>query len=319
MNDETNGAKSALRTLSRQRQNWASFSNRNTIVVLGVGVAALATVGLWYALAPRDDAAMTGTAKSERKALYWHDPMVPGFKSDKPGKSPFMDMQLVPVYEDEIGGTIVSVRPEVLSNLGARTYKIERAALARRLAVQGYVQRQGSEILVLADVFERGADWLRAGLPAEVRLDALPGRDFAAHVESAQPDIGVGSRSLHVVLRLDSPDAVIQSNMLADVTIQSPPGNKRLAIPREALIRTGTRTVVVLALGAGRFRPAEVVPGAELGDWIEIVKGLNEGDTVVTSGQFLIDSEASMRASFARMESTAPMQSPAMSVDETKR
>ena len=293
--------------------------NKNTIVALGMGVVALATAGLWYALAQRGNTPMTETAKSERKVLYWHDPMVPGFKSDKPGKSPFMDMQLVPVYEGEAGGTIVSVRPEVLSNLGTRTYKVERAALARRLAVQGYVQRQGSEILVLADVFERDAGWLRAGLPAEVRMDALPGRGFAAHVESARPDIGVGSRSLHVVLRLDNPDTTILSNTLADVTIQSPPGSKRLAIPREALIRTGTRTAVVLALGAGRFQPAEVVPGAELGDWIEIVKGLNEGDTVVTSGQFLIDSEASVRASFARMESTAPMQSPAAPVGETQR
>lgn len=316
MNDKTNAAKSTLRTLSRQRQNWASFSNRKTIVVLGIGMVALIAAGLWYALAQRGDTSM---AASERKVLYWHDPMVPGFKSDKPGKSPFMDMQMVPVYEGEADVATVSVRPEVLSNLGVRTYKVERTALARRLAVQGYVQRQDSEILVLADVFERGADWLRAGLPAEVRLDALPGRDFAAHVESAQPDVGVGSRSVHLVLRLDSPDAAIQSNTLADVTVQSSPGSKRLAIPREALIRTGTRTAVVLALGAGRFRPAEVAPGAELGDWIEIVKGLNAGDTVVTSGQFLIDSEASVRASFTRMESTAPMQSPAMSVDETKR
>ena len=313
MNDETNVAKLTLRTLFRQRHEWASFTNRKTIVVLGIGMVALVATGLWYALAQRGDTSM---AASERKVLYWHDPMVPGFKSDKPGKSPFMDMQLVPVYEGEAGGTTVNVRPEVFSNLGGRTYKVERAALARRLAVQGYVQRQGSEILVLADVFERGADWLRAGLPAEVRLDALPGRDFTAHVESAQPDIGVGSRSVHVVLRLDNPNAAIQSNTLADVTIQSPPGSKRLAIPREALIRTGTRTAVVLALGEGRFQPVEVVPGAELGDWVEIVKGLNEGDNIVTSGQFLIDSEANVRASFARMEPAAPMQS---SADEPKR
>ena len=313
MNDETNVAKLILRTLFRQRHDRASSTNRKTIVVLGIGMVALAATGLWYALAQRGDTSM---AASERKVLYWHDPMVPGFKSDKPGKSPFMDMQLVPVYEGEAGGTTVNVRPEVFSNLGARTYKVERAALARRLAVQGYVQRQGSEILVLADVFERGADWLRAGLPAEVRLDALPGRDFTAHVESAQPDIGVGSRSVHVVLRLDNPNAAIQSNTLADVTIQSPPGSKRLAIPREALIRTGTRTAVVLALGEGRFQPVEVVPGAELGDWVEIVKGLNEGDNIVTSGQFLIDSEANVRASFARMEPAAPMRS---SADEPKR
>jgi Cu(I)/Ag(I) efflux system membrane fusion protein len=80
-------------------------------------------------------------------------------------------------------------------------------------------------------------------------------------------------------------------------------------VPREALIRTGTRTSVVLNVGAGRFQPVEVVPGEESGDWVEIRQGIKEGDTVVTSGQFLIDSESSVRASFQRMES-APAADP---------
>ena len=298
---------------------WAWWHLRTVKPSLcSVSALALAAAGQWYTLAQRGDTSM---AASERKVLYWHDPMVPGFKSDKPGKSPFMDMQLVPVYEGEAGGTTVNVRPEVLSNLGARTYKVERAALARRLAVQGYVQRQGSEILVLADVFERGADWLRAGLPAEVRMDALPGRGFTAHVESAQPDIGVGSRSLHVVLRLDNPDTAILSNTLADVTIQSPPGKQTACHSARGV--DPHRHAHGGGAGAGR-RPVpagrKVVPGAELGDWIEIVKGLNEGDTIVTSGQFLIDSEANVRASFARMESTPhPCNPPPMPVGETQR
>ncbi len=290
MNDETNAAK----------RSRASSMNRKTVIVLAIVTALLAAAGLWYLLAKRGAGPMEAVT-TERKPLYWTDPMVPGYRSDKPGKSPFMDMELVPVYEGDAGDA-VSVRPEIASSLGVRTYKVERAARAHRLAVPGYVQREGTEALVLADVFERGADWLRAGLPAEVRVEALPGRSFEARVESVQPDIGVGARSWRVVLRLDKPETAIKSNMLADVLIQSPPAGQQLAVPREALIRTGTRTAVVLALGEGRFQPVEVVPGAEFGDWIEIVKGLSAGDTVVTSGQFLIDSEASVRASFSRMQ-----------------
>ncbi len=274
--------------------------NRKTLVILGAGVAALIGAGLWAGVA-RQNANPEAPAKAEREVLYWHDPMVPGYRSDKPGKSPFMDMDLVPVYADEAGGNVVSVRPEVASNLGVRTYKVARGAHTRRVRVEGYVQRAGSETLVVADVFERGADWLRAGLPVDVRVDSLPGRTFTARVESAQPDIGVGSRSLHVVVRLDKPDPAIAANTLAEVSVSSPSANKVLAIPREALIRTGTRTAVLVALGEGRFLPVEVVPGAELGNQVEIVKGLKEGDVVVTSGQFLLDSEASVRASFERM------------------
>lgn len=278
--------------------------NHKTLVILGAAAAAISAAGLWVGVAKRAAGPET-PATAERKVLYWHDPMVPGYRSDKPGKSPFMDMELVPIYADESGTDIVTVRPEVASNLGVRTVKIERRTHAHQLRIEGYVQRTGGEVLVLADVFERGTDWLRAGLPAEVRVDALPGRVFATRVESAQPDIGVGARSLHVVLRLDRPDAALKSNMTADVAI-SAPMDKSLAVPREALIRTGTRTAVLRALGEGRFQPVEVVTGAELGDQVEIVQGLNEGDAVVTSGQFLLDSEASVRASFQRMESPAP-------------
>lgn len=274
--------------------------NRKTIVILGAAAAALIGAGLWAGVAKQGSTPET-PAKTERKVLYWHDPMVPGFRSDKPGKSPFMDMELVPVYADEAGVNVVTVRPEVANNLGVRTVRVERGTQTRRLRVEGYVQRTGNDTLVLADVFERGADWLRAGLPAEVRMDSLPGRTYAARVESAQPDIGIGARSLRVVVRLDRPDTAIAANTLAEVVITSPAANKALAVPREALIRTGTRTAVLRAVGEGRFQPVEVVAGAEFGDRVEIVKGLNEGDVVVASGQFLLDSEASVRASFERM------------------
>ncbi|MBI5612961.1 MAG: efflux RND transporter periplasmic adaptor subunit, partial [Gammaproteobacteria bacterium] len=263
---------------------------------------------VWYFwIADRNQMPPAG-AESERKILYWTDPMVPGFKSDKPGKSPFMDMQLVPIYEDGGDGTsIVTVRPEIVNSLGVRTQQVTRGRPARSLATQGYLFREDAQIAVLVDIFERDAAWVRPGLVAEVRVTDLPGRNWSGTVTAVEPDIDIGTRSLKVQVRLSKPDVNLRPNMFADVTISAPAGRgEQLLVPREAVIRTGTRTAVVLALGEGRFQPVEVVPGTELGDWIEIVKGLNEGDTVVTSGQFLIDSEASVRASFQRIESAPP-------------
>ena len=188
--------------------------NRNQKVMAGIVTAAAlgaVTLGVWYFLASKQQAPMAsaGSENQERKVLYWTDPMVPGFKSDKPGKSPFMDMDMVPVYADDAGATTVSVRPEIIQSLGVRTHTVVRSS--------------------------RG-----------------------------------------------------------------------ITIPSEALIRTGTRNAVVLAIGAGRFQPVDVTPGTESDDWIEILKGIKAGDVVVTSGQFLIDSEANVRASFTRMQSTEP-------------
>jgi len=191
------------------------MKRRQRILALGVVVTALGIafgVG-WYVGKQEGKTDVAASAsRPVRKVLYWHDPMVPGPTFDKPGKSPFMDMDLVPVYVDEspnsVGGTpIVTVRPEIANSLGVRTAPVTR------------------------------------------------GRS-----------------------------------------------NNVLTVPREALIRTGTRTSVVVALGEGRFQPVDVVVGAEASDYIEITKGLKGNDRVVVSGQFLIDSEASTRASFLRMQ-----------------
>jgi multidrug efflux pump subunit AcrA (membrane-fusion protein) len=282
--------------------------NRNRLVIGIVLLFGVLGTAVWYFLVADQHPTPPGTAESERNILYWTDPMVPGFKSDKPGKSPFMDMQLVPVYKDAgdavNGAPIVTVRPEIVNSLGVRTHQVTRGQPARSLNTQGYLFRDGTRVVVLVDIFERDAAWVRAGLAAEVRVADLPGRNWSGTVTAVEPDLDIGARSIKARVRLAAPDAALQPNMFADVTISAPAGRgEQLLVPREAVIRTGTRTALVLALGNGRFQPIEVVPGAELGDWIEIVKGLNEGDTVVTSGQFLIDSEASVRASFQRMES----------------
>lgn len=292
------------------------MNRKQTFTVVAVLAVILAALGAWYATSTRQaetaSAVAAGGANKERKVLYWTDPMTPGFKSDKPGKSPFMDMEMVPVYEDETGAAVVSVRPGIVQNLGIRTYTVTRGSQPRRVTVTGYLFRDARGLAVLADVVDRDASIVRPGLPAEVRVADVPGEAFRGTVESVEPDIDIGARTLKARVRLSRADADLKPNMFAEATILgAAAGKPALFIPREALIRTGLRNAVVLALGEGRFQPVAVTPGVESDDWIEIRHGIKEGDVVVTSGQFLIDSEASVRASFGRMEPTAPAASPA--------
>ena len=295
--------------------------NRKQTLSIGiVAAAALAAVavGAWYFLAPKKEipgaASVADSAKKERKVLYWTDPMTPGFKSDKPGKSPFMDMELVPVYEDETGAVVVSVRPEIVQSLGVRTYTVTRGSQPRHVAVTGYLFRDARGLAVLVDLIDRDASFVRVGQRAEVRVADVPDRTWSGTVEEVESDVDIGARTVKARIRLGQASAALKPNMFAEVTILgTAAGKQALFVPREALIRTGSRNAVVLALGSGRFQPVAVTPGVESDDWIEIRHGIKEGDVVVTSGQFLIDSEASVRASFSRMQSAEPD-----AADETK-
>ena len=162
-----------------------------------------------------------------------------------------------------------------------------------------------SSVWLLVDVFERQADWVKPGQPAEVRLDYLPGRVWNGSVEFVYPTIDPKTRTLQARLRFDNPDEALKPDMYASVYIYAGPKKDVLSIPREALIKTGAGQRVILALGDGRFRPQRVTAGIESGDYVEIVSGLEEDDQVVTSAQFLIDSEASLQASFRRMDGNA--------------
>ena len=282
---------------------------RVTIAAVAAAILVAVAAGTWIMLSPGPGSMAGGeTDKTERKVLYWTDPMVPGFKSDTPGKSPFMDMQLVPVYQDEAAANVVSVRPEIAQSLGVRTHTVGRGGQAPRVATSGYVLRDTRGLAVLVDLIARDAGMLRVGNRAEVRAADVPGQTWNGVIETIESDMDFGARTVKVRIRLNSANAALQPNMYAEVAILGVVKNTQaLLVPREALIRTGTRNAVVLALGEGRFQPVEVTPGAESEDWIEILHGIKEGDVVVTSGQFLIDSEASVRASFQRME--APVES----------
>ena len=161
-----------------------------------------------------------------------------------------------------------------------------------------------SSVWLLAEIFERQADWVRVGLNAEVSLNFLPGRNWEGTVEYIYPSLDPTTRTLKARLRFANPDEALKPNMYANVKIYGGPKEDVIVIPIEALIRTGREERVVIALGEGRFESRTVRAGVESGEWIEILEGLEPGEDIVVSGQFLIDSEASLKASMRRMTPT---------------
>jgi Cu(I)/Ag(I) efflux system membrane fusion protein len=158
-----------------------------------------------------------------------------------------------------------------------------------------------SSVWILAEVFERQSAWVAEGQSAEVRLSYLPGKTWEGKVEYIYPSLDPKTRTLKVRLRFDNPGENLKPNMYANVKIYGGAKENIMIIPLEGLIRTGRNERVIIALGKGRFAAREVLAGIESGDFVEIIKGVEEGDNIVISGQFLIDSEASMRGSIMRM------------------
>ena len=158
-----------------------------------------------------------------------------------------------------------------------------------------------SRIWALVDVFEHQIDWLEVGANAEIEVPAFPGRKWSGRVDYIYPELDARSRTLRVRLVFENPDHKLRPNMFAEVSIYGGPKRDVLIVPRAALIETGERQSVVKLIGEGRFQPVDVQPGMRRGDFVEILSGLSEGDEVVVSGQFLIDSESSLQASFLRL------------------
>ncbi len=159
-----------------------------------------------------------------------------------------------------------------------------------------------SSVWLLAEIFERQADWVAVGQPAEVSLAFLPGRTWEGTVEYIYPSLDPKTRALKARLRFANEGESLKPNMYANVKIFGGPKNDVLVIPIEALIRTGREERVVIAAGEGRFESRIVRAGMESGEWVEIIEGIEAGENVVVSGQFLIDSEANLKASMKRMQ-----------------
>jgi len=369
-----------------------------------------------------------------KRVLYWHDPMVPGQRFDKPGKSPFMDMQLVPVYADgDAGGSGVTIDSRVAQNLGIRTAEAQSghlgnvleapgnvavdersvrviqartsafvqqvsvramldpvrrgqtlvslyapdwvaaqeeylavsrqgmhgqadlagAAKARMLQagmtpgqvdaiaasgklqpalaitspIDGFVTEVGvrdgmtvtpgmtlfrladlSQVWVIADVPEAQASAVAPGAPVKVSAPGLQA-PATGKVDAILPDVNAATRTIKVRIVLPNKEKRLVPGMFATVRFDGGMDKAALLIPSEAVIRTGQRSMVMVDRGQSGFVPTEIQTGREADGKVEVLQGLQAGQKVVTSGQFLIDSEASLRGTTERM--TAPAQSSA--------
>lgn len=197
----------------------------------------------------------------------------------------------------EVSQTITIKAPQsgVLDNLNAR----EGMFVKPGMEVMAIGQLE--HIWVIGEVFERQAASVRVGDAVSMRLDYLPGREWSGRVDYIYPALNVKTRTAQVRVHFDNPDAYLRPGMFAQMTIATEPSQEALLIPREALIRTGSQSRVVLAKGEGRFKSIAVKVGRIGENKVEILSGLQNGERIVTSAQFLIDSESSKTSDFKRM------------------
>lgn len=410
-------------------------TNFKLLIVLLLGLT-LGGAATWFALHARGPAGKSAPAAStpaaaaaERKILYWYDPMVPDQHFDQPGKSPFMDMSLVPKYADDAAAGGVSIDPRLLQNLGMRTALAEKGRLSRRIdtvgsvraddnriellqaRVNGWIERlhvhalgdpvkrggliaevyspdlyvaqeefllarrhpedagwieaarqkmvflglsreqiaslektgkpmrrvgyyapisgivsriavhEGaavnagtpiieitdlSRIWVTAEVVENQAAWIAPGARVDITVDSLPGETLEGAVDYLYPGVNAVTRTQPVRIVLANPGLRLKPGMFAKVTLYGGKGAEAVLVPTEAVITTGTRSIVLVAGDAGHFQPVEVKTGIESNGQTAILQGLQGGERVVASGQFLIESEASLKGVLDRLGASAP-------------
>jgi len=150
-------------------------------------------------------------------------------------------------------------------------------------------------VWVEAEVYEEDVPLVAPGMPAEITLPYLPGRTFAGTVAWLYPGLSGATRTARVRIELENPDQALRPDMLANVVLETAAGES-LVVPLSAVLYAGERSFVFLDLGQGRLRPQRVVVGRRLGEEVEILSGLAEGEAVVASATFLVASESRLRA-----------------------
>lgn len=418
------------------------MKTKQTIIALSIGAAllGLGVVGGRMSATSHQTAAAPSSTTTDKKVLYWYDPMKPDMKFDKPGKSPYMDMELLPKYAgDETESAGVKIDARTLQNTGMRKAKVEKLSVAQSIDAtgilafnerdvsieqarsSGFIERVWplapgdiivagqplAEVLIpewsaaqheflairnsgdaslisaarerlrltgmpaglisevektgkisarqtlrstqggviqelsvrsgmtlaagqtLAKISGISSVWLDVAVPeaqsaaiqiggkADVSLAAFPGVILSGKVTAILPTLNDASRSLRVRVELPNRDGRLRPGMSAQVKLAGNSNNAVLAVPTEAIIRTGKRSLVMLLDGENHFVPVEVTLGAEVADKTIIVNGLNEGQQIVASGQFLIDSEANLAGVKTKLSSDqASSATPAMIMDE---
>jgi RND family efflux transporter MFP subunit len=174
-----------------------------------------------------------------------------------------------------------------------------------------------SKVWAVARVYQSDLAVVRPGGEAEVELAYLPGKAFRGKVVFVSPTLDPAARTAEVRVELaNTPDFALKPEMIATVILKGTVRKGVLAVPEQALIRSGRRTLAVVALGGGYFEPREVALGASAGGYVEVTQGLEEGDGLVVSSQFLIDSESNLKAAVQRMQASQGTGQPGASVPE---
>lgn len=158
------------------------------------------------------------------------------------------------------------------------------------------------KVWIVAEILERQSSYVEVGQKVEFELEANPGRTYKGSVDYIYPELDPTTRSLQVRIMFETNNEVLRPNMFARVTILVEGSESVLHIPSEAVIRGGLADRVVLAADSSIYRSVPVVVGMEVDARIQILDGLKEGDSIVTSGQFLIDSESNIEVAIARYE-----------------
>ena len=159
-----------------------------------------------------------------------------------------------------------------------------------------------SKVWLLADVYEFEIPWLEVGRQATVEISYRPGEEMRGELTYIAPFLDPETRTVEVRLELDNPDGKLKPEMFGSAVIAGTPRPDALAIPADAVLRSGTRTIAVVALGEGRFEPRDIELGLDTGDgWLEVRAGLFEGERVVVSSQFLIDSESNLQEAVRKL------------------
>jgi Cu(I)/Ag(I) efflux system membrane fusion protein len=180
-----------------------------------------------------------------------------------------------------------------------------------------------STVWIIAEIYQYELPWVKVGQEASVELSYLPGRKFKGRLTYIYPTLNTETKTARVRIAVrNTPGLEFKPEMFATVEIASPVSVKAVAVPDQAIIRSGPRNVAVIALGGGYFDPREVTLGVSAEGYVQILKGVKAGEKIVVSSQFLIDSESNLKAAIAQMSSHAdstamPMNSTPAAEDTT--
>ena len=185
-----------------------------------------------------------------------------------------------------------------LRQMGLSDEQIEEAKQAESPPTNLLVGGKGQSVWVYAQVYEYEIGWIKVGQEVEINTPAYPGRVFHGRLKSIDPNLSAETRSLRVRIETPNPEGLLKLEMYANALIHADLGIK-LALPEAALFNTGERQVVFIDLGDGRIEPRDVRVGQEARGYYEVLSGVREAESVVTSANFLIDSESKLKAAFA--------------------